>query len=152
MYAALKTLHVLSAAILFGTGLGTAWFLWMANRSRDLAAMTVVTGHVIAADLYFTTPAIVVQPASGFAMLWLLGVPIDLGTLNWVSLSLLLYLLAGACWLPVVWLQWRMHRILRSQPASLETYWRYARLWTLLGIPAFASLVVVFWLMVAKPF
>ena len=32
-----------------------------------------------------------------------------------------------------------------------DLYWRYFRLWIALGIPAFFALVVVFYLMVAKP-
>ena len=30
-------------------------------------------------------------------------------------------------------------------------YWKYLRIWTVLGIPAFFALVIVFYLMVAKP-
>ncbi len=154
MYLALKTLHILSSTILFGTGLGTAFFMWMVNRSGNRQAMAVVTGHVMKADLYFTTPSIVIQPLSGFGLMAWAGFPMQFAPLNWLGLSLLLYLLAGACWLPVLWLQWKMHRLVLgpAESALPPVYWRYERAWTLLGIPAFCSLVVVYWLMVAKPF
>jgi uncharacterized membrane protein len=155
MYLELKALHILSSTILFGTGLGTAFFLFMANRSRNRQAMAVVSGHVVKADLFFTTPAGFIQPITGFGLMAMAGFPMQFVPMNWLGLSLLLYLLAGACWLPVLWLQWRMHRIASAEPEQPQLppiYWRYARAWTLLGIPGFGSLVVVYWLMTAKPF
>jgi uncharacterized membrane protein len=154
-YLALKTLHVLSSTLLFGTGLGTAFFMWMANRSGNRHAIAVVTRHVMKADLYFTTPAVILQPLSGMGLMAMAGHPMQFAPLNWLGLSLLLYVLAGLCWLPVLWLQWKMHRLAAldpSQPVLPSAYWRYERAWTLLGVPAFCSLVLVFWLMVAKPF
>lgn len=154
-YLALKTLHVVSSTVLFGTGIGTAFFMWMVNRSGNRQAMAVVTGHVIKADLVFTAPAVIVQPLSGLALMAQAGLPMQFAPLNWLGLSLLLYLVAGACWLPVLWLQWKMHRLAALAPDEPElppAYWRCERAWTLLGVPAFASLVVVFWLMVTKPF
>lgn len=155
MYLTLKTLHIVSSTILFGTGIGTAFFMWMVNRSGNRQAMAVVTRHVIKADLFFTTPSVIVQPLSGLALMDLAGFPMQFAPLNWLGLSLLLYTVAGACWLPVLWLQWKMHRLAAFAPDEPElppTYWRCERAWTLLGVPAFASLAVVFWLMVAKPF
>lgn len=155
MYLALKTLHIVSSTLLFGTGIGTAFFMWMVNRSGNRQAMAVVTRHVMKADLFFTTPSVIIQPLSGLALMGLAGFPMQFTPINWLGLSLLLYIVAGACWLPVLWLQWQMHRLAAIAPADPElppAYWRYERAWTLLGIPAFASLVGVFWLMVAKPF
>ena len=67
-----------------------------------------------------------------------------------------LFGLATACWLPVVWIQLRMRDMavetaMTGAPMLPARYWKYERVWVLLGIPAFASLVIVFWLMVAKP-
>lgn len=154
MYLLLKTLHVISSTVLFGTGLGTAFFMWMANRNGNRQAIEVTTGHVVKADLFFTTPAVLVQPASGIALMHLAGFSMQFAPLNWLGLALLLYLMAGLCWLPVLWLQWKMHHIAKRTSGEVlpDTYWQYERWWTLLGIPAFAGLVVVFWLMTAKPF
>jgi uncharacterized membrane protein len=155
MYSALKTLHILSSTVLFGTGLGTAFFMWMVNRSGNRQAMAVVTGHVMTADLYFTTPSVIVQPLSGLGLMLLTGHQMQFAPMNWLGLSLLLYCVAGACWLPVLWLQSRMHQVASQDPKSPElpdVYWQYEHAWTLLGIPAFCGLVVVFWLMTAKPF
>ena len=154
-YLLLKTLHVVSSTLLFGTGLGTAFFMFTANRSGDRRAMAVVGRNVVRADLYFTTPAVVVQPLSGLALMQQAGHAVSLAPLNWLGLSLLLYALAGACWLPVLWLQWRMQQLAAAAPDDPRLppeYTRLATAWTALGVPAFSALVLVFWLMVAKPF
>ncbi len=150
-YLILKYLHILSMVILFGTGLGTAWYKWMADRSGNVGHIAIMNRHVVLADWLFTTPAIIFQPASGLWMVYLAG--LSLAT-PWIAWSLVLYVLAGACWLPVVWLQMRM-RQLATQAASDNTalpalYWRYARIWFWLGVPAFAAMLLVVLLMVFK--
>ena len=104
------------------------------------------------ADWWFTTPAIVIQPATGLWLAHAAGWPLST---PWLAASIGLYVLAGACWLPVVWLQLRMLTIAReSSSAGLQLpaiYWRYARWWEWLGYPAFAAMVIVTYLMVVKP-
>ncbi len=151
-YLLVKWLHIVSAILLFGTGLGSAFYLFFANRSRDVRAIAVVSRHVVAADWIFTTPTIIIQPATGWYLAddagWSLSTP-------WLLWSIVLYVVAGLCWLPVVWLQLRM-RAMAGSAASRRAplpalYWRYARYWTLLGIPAFCAMFIVVYLMVAKP-
>lgn len=151
-YFTLKTLHILSSTVLFGTGIGTAFFMWMAHRRGDVAGIAITARHVVLADWLFTTPAIVAQPLTGFWLLHLMGLP---WSTTWIWLSIALYLLAGACWLPVVAIQYRVrslaeaaHRDGMPLPAA---YFRLMRWWFALGWPAFISLVAVFWLMVRKP-
>ena len=107
-YLLLKTLHVLSATVLFGTGLGTAFHMWVTHRRGDVRAIAVTAANVVQADFLFTTPAGIVQPVSGFAMMWLAGFdPLA----PWLVASYALYALAGLCWLPVVAIQLRVARI-----------------------------------------
>ena len=152
LYLTLKWIHILSSVVLVGTGLGSAYYMFFANRSRDLAAQAVVTRLVVRADWWFTTPTVLLQPATGLAMVYLAGFPLST---PWIAASLALYAIAGLCWLPVVWLQIRM-RALAQQAAEAGTplaplYWRYARWWEGLGYPAFAAMLAVYWLMVNKP-
>jgi uncharacterized membrane protein len=154
-YAFWKTVHVLSAAILFGTGLGIAFFCWFgyrsARRSDDIGALRTVLRLTVAADYCFTAPAVVVQAVSGFVLMTLLGWP-------WMSPWSMgvygLFVLAGACWLPVVWLQIALSRD-AARAASIgalpERFHRWFRWWSALGVPAFVAVVVIFYLMVAKP-
>ena len=151
-YLVLKWLHVLSSTLLFGTGLGSAWSLFLASRSRDPRTIATVVRHVVLADWVFTTTTIVFQPISGIRLAHLAGLPL---TTTWIAASIALYLLAGACWLPVVWLQLRMRRLAQAAAEAGEPmpdhYYALLRIWVMLGIPAFLALVAVFWLMVAKP-
>ncbi len=152
LYLAVKWLHIVSSVFMVGTGFGSAFYMFFANRSGSVAAQAVVSRLLVRADWWFTTPAILIQPASGLwlahAAGWPLGAP-------WIVLTLALYALAGACWLPVVWLQLRMARMAQAahaQGAPLPPlYWRYARRWEALGYPAFAAMGVIYWLMVNKP-
>ena len=151
-YLLVKTIHVISSTVLFGTGIGSAFYMLFASLNRDPRIVHFVTRHVVIADWVFTATAVIVQPATGFYLAWLAGFPLASG---WILWSTILYLVAGACWLPVVWMQIRMREMARlamERGAALpERYWRFFRIWVALGIPAFTSLVIVFYLMVAKP-
>jgi uncharacterized membrane protein len=151
-YLWLKVLHILSATVLFGTGFGIAFFKWITDRSGNVAAIRVVSERVVLADWLFTTPAVVLQAVTGVMLVRLSGLPL---TTRWVLYAIVLYVVAGACWLPVVWLQIRMRDLARAAATAGtpldQRYWRYARIWFWLGVPAFTAIVAVFALMVLKP-
>ena len=151
-YLMVKWLHILSSTVLFGTGIGSAYYLLVATLDRDARGVFLVVRHVVLADWLFTTPAIVFQPLSGYYLAHLAGIPFGS---RWLLWSLALYLVALACWLPVLWLQVRMRDLAaqaaRDGSALPDAYRRYFRVWFALGVPAFFALVVVFYLMVAKP-
>ncbi|WP_454677784.1 DUF2269 family protein [Achromobacter marplatensis] len=153
LYLTVKTLHILSSVLLVGTGFGTAFYLFFTNRTGSIPAIAAVSKLVVRADLWFTTPAVVFQPLSG---LWLAHAAGWQWTTPWVTLSIALYLLAGACWLPVVWLQYEMAKMAAASHAAGDTalparYWRFAQWWERLGYPAFLAMVGVYFLMVLKP-
>jgi len=148
----LKLIHILSAILLFGTGLGTAFHGMASNLSKDLRAIAVTNRNVVIADWIFTTPTVVIQPITGIWMAVQQGWSLTSG---WIIWSLALYALAGACWLPVVWLQMRMRRMAEDAVAAgadlPPLYHRYFRIWFALGWPAFAAMVAIVGLMVFKP-
>ncbi|WP_421869648.1 DUF2269 family protein [Motiliproteus sp.] len=151
-YALVKVIHILSSTLLFGTGLGSAYYKWMADRSGDISTIASTNRIVVLADWMFTTPTVIIQPLSGFWLVKILGYPLDQ---LWIVLTIGLYLIAGCCWLPVVWLQIRM-RDLAAEANNLNQelprqYHRYARIWFWLGVPAFIAMTIVFGLMVFKP-
>jgi uncharacterized membrane protein len=151
-YLLAKWVHILSSTLLFGTGLGSAFYMFFASRTRDPRVIATVVKYVVVADWLFTTPTIVLQPLSGFYLVHLAGYPL---TSAWILWSTILYLVAGAAWLPVVWMQIRMRGL--AQGAALndtplpDLYWKYLRAWVALGAIAFVALVIVFYLMVMKP-
>lgn len=151
-YALLKTIHILSSTLLFGTGLGTAFFMWFTHRTGNIAAIATAARLTVRADLLFTTPAVIVQPLSGYLLMRLMHVDMHA---SWLQAAVMLYLLTGLCWLPVVWLQWRAaqiaHAAWHADTVLSPLYYRYMRIWFVLGWPAFFSVATIFWLMVAKP-
>jgi uncharacterized membrane protein len=152
LYLLLKTLHILSSTLLFGTGLGSAYYAWRAWQSGEVATIATTFRHVVVADWLFTTPTAILQPLSGLAMVHLAGWPLGQ---HWLLVTLLLYVLAGLCWLPVVWLQIRV-RDLAVQAARDSTplpalAGRYMTWWLALGWPAFTAFVAIIFLMVIKP-
>jgi uncharacterized membrane protein len=151
-YLVLKYIHILSATLLFGTGLGTAFHGFLAFRTSDPRVIAAVGRSVILADWLFTAPAVIIQPVTGIAMAIMAGLPLSTG---WLALTFALYVLIGACWLPVVWLQIKLRAIARASllagTALPESYFRYLRYWFALGWPAFAGVLAIFYLMIFKP-
>ncbi len=146
----LKWVHILSAVVLLGTGVGSAFYVWRANREGNLHAIRFVLKNVILADWLFTVPPIVLLPVTGVWMMRIKGTPFSE---LWILLSLVLFVIAGLCWIPAAVLQYKMkaladHAIEERLPA---TYWQYERLWFILGIAAFPSVLVIFTLMIFKP-
>jgi uncharacterized membrane protein len=151
-YLLVKWVHVLSSTVLFGFGAGTAWYLWNAHLTRDPATIASVGRMVVRADWIFTGTSGIAQPVTGLVLVHQAGWSL---TAPWLIVTYGLYLLAFACWAPVVWLQIRAQRVAQHAadtgvPLSGE-YFRAMRLWFLLGWPAFFGLACVFWLMIAKP-
>ncbi len=152
-YALIKTVHIISSTVLFGLGAGTAFHMLATHLRGDIRAIASTARNVVLADWLFTSTSGIVQPVSGVALVRMMGYPL---LSSWLVATYLLYVLAGACWVPVVVLQMRMERLARAAVASdaatlPETYHQAFRAWFWLGWPAFLGLVAVFWLMVAKP-
>jgi uncharacterized membrane protein len=151
-YLTLKYLHVIGAAVLLGTGAGIAFFMLLAHRTGEPRTVSAVARIVVIADLLFTATAVVAQPITGVLLAWTVGHSLREG---WIVLSTLLYLVTGAFWLPVVWMQMRMRDLAaaavrdgRPLPAK---YQRLFRLWFAFGFPAFTAVLAIFWLMIARP-
>jgi uncharacterized membrane protein len=151
-YLILKYLHVLGAIVILGTGTGIAFFMLMAHLSRDAAFIARTAGVVVLADLIFTTTAIIVQPVTGYLLTAELGLEL---TERWLLLSLALYVIAGAFWVPVVFIQARMHRLAKNAVTAGEPlpghYHTLFRIWFVFGFPGFGAVLAILWLMIAKP-
>lgn len=148
----LRWLHVLGAAVLFGTGAGIAFFMVMAHRTRDAALIAHVAGTVVLADTVFTATAVVLQPVTGVLLAWEVGWRLTEG---WILLSLALYVVTGLFWLPVVAIQIRLRDLARAAAAAgaplPPAYRRLYRIWFACGFPAFLAVLAIFWLMLTRP-
>lgn len=152
LYFVIKTLHIISATIVFGTGIGIANFMFFGARSRVPAERVFAVRMTVKADFLFTLPSVIIQPLSGAWLIWQGGFLWDD---YWLVVTYGLYLLAAICWVPVVFIQMRMKALLEAQSGgeafNEEVHDRLFRLWFVLGWPAFGGLVFIFWLMVTKP-
>jgi uncharacterized membrane protein len=148
----LLLLHVIGATVLFGTGAGIAFFMVMAHRTKDPKLIAHVAGTVVVADTVFTATAVIFQPVTGYMLAQTVGWPLSEG---WIALSLVLYVVTGVFWLPVVWIQVKLRDLARAA-ASLNAplpsgYFRFYRIWFACGFPAFFAVVAILWLMLTKP-
>ncbi|KGM47768.1 DUF2269 family protein [Pseudooceanicola atlanticus] len=152
MYHLILYLHVIGAAVLFGTGAGIAFFMVMAQRGKDPKTIAHVAGTVVIADTIFTATAAMAQPITGYVLARMQGWPLAEG---WVMWALILYVVVGVFWLPVVWIQIQLRDMARDatlRGAELpDRYHRLYRVWFAFGFPAFAAVMAILWLMITKP-
>ncbi len=151
-YLDLKFLHIIGATVLLGTGAGIAFFMVMAHRTKDAATVAAVARIVVIADFLFTATAVVAQPVTGLLLADVQNYPL---TTSWIVASVILYGAIGAFWLPVVYFQIRMRNLAaraaeEKAPLPADYHWYY-RIWFAFGFPAFFSILLIFWLMIARP-
>jgi uncharacterized membrane protein len=148
----LRWLHLIGATVLLGTGAGIAFFMVMAHRTRNLMLIAHTASIVVIADWLFTATAVIAQPITGILLANAIGWRLEEG---WIALSLALYVITGAFWLPVVWMQHRMRDLARAAAAANaplpDEYDRLYRAWFICGFPAFFAVLGILWLMAARP-
>ncbi len=152
-YFIVKYLHVLGAIVILGTGGGIAFFMLMAHRSRSAAFIARTASVVVIADMLFTLTAVIAQPITGGVLMMLSSTS---PTEGWLATSLVLFAVAGAFWIPVIFMQLEMRNLARlaaekSQPLPAR-YFALFRRWFAFGIPGFGSVMIILYLMIAKPF
>jgi uncharacterized membrane protein len=149
LYPLLKYVHIVTSALLFGTSFGTAFHLWSAWRSGNAAALHSAAGAAVRATWLFTATSIVVQPVSGAALLWVTGHD---PMAHWLVATYAIYVLMVACWLRVVGIQIQVRNLSRDIAGEIpEAVDALMRRWFTLGWPAFAGILVIFWMMVSRP-
>lgn len=151
VYLTLKLIHIFAATVVMGTGTGIAFFMFMASRSNNAQAVYMTARHVVLGDWLFTTPGVIIQVISGVWLMNILGFSFDS---IWFYTVAGLYGFIGLCWLPVVIIQYRLRALAKADAAKGELSAEFKQLmrrWTLLGIPAFSAMLVIFYLMVFKP-
>ena len=153
LYFLAKYLHVLGAIVILGTGAGIAFFMLMAHRSAEAGFIARTAHAVVIADAMFTLSAVLLQPVTGLALMLLSSTALTEG---WLAVSLLLYAVAGAFWVPVIFMQIEMRDLAREAEAKQDAlpprYFTLFRRWVAFGVPGFGSVMIILWLMIAKPF
>jgi uncharacterized membrane protein len=152
LYFIVKYLHVLGAIVILGTGTGIAFFMLMAHRSGDPAFIARTAATVVIADMLFTLTAVLLQPVTGGLLMALSATTL---AERWLVISLGLYAVAGLFWIPVIFMQVEMRNLARTAMVQRQPlpprYFALFRRWFGFGIPGFGSVMLILWLMVAKP-
>ncbi|MBI1363995.1 MAG: DUF2269 family protein [Proteobacteria bacterium] len=143
-YLLTKWIHIVSSTILFGTGIGSAFYMLMAHLQAQPQHRRTTVRHVVLADWLFTTPAVIIQLLSGLLLVHLGGYSLSE---SWIIWALALYVFAGLCWVPVVAIQIHLGKDNVPDDRCRHLF----RWWLLLGCLAFPTVLVIFWLMVFKP-
>jgi uncharacterized membrane protein len=152
LYIFVKYLHIIGASVLLGTGAGIAFFMLLAHLRDDPKVIAGVARIVVIADFIFTATAVIAQPVTGVWLAHLANYSIAEG---WIMWSIGLYILTGAFWLPVVWMQMRMRDLaaaaVRAEGPLPQEYHALFWIWFAFGFPAFVAVLGIFWLMIGKP-
>lgn len=152
LYLITKTIHILSSTVLFGTGVGIAFFMLRSMFTDNIQEKYYAAKNTVLADYLFTFPAVLIQPLSGIALIYMVGYN---WTDYWLMATYVIYFVAGLCWLPVVWIQIQLKNMvveaIQNGTELPKRYHKLFRIWFVLGWPAFIGLFIVFYLMVAKP-
>lgn len=149
IYPSIKFIHIISATLLFGTGLGSAFYMFMAYRSGNTKVMAATNRFVVIADFIFTSPTVIIQLITGLYLMNHLGLE---WTSTWSLSVLALYAFVGACWLPVVWLQiWLRNRAEELDKPDAQ-YKQRMKVWMILGLLAFPAVIILYVFMIYKPF
>ncbi len=151
-YLILKYIHIISSTILFGTGIGSAFYMFVANRSKKIENIYFAVKYVVIADWLFTTPAVIIQLISGTVLVKIAGHEF---TDLWIMWAYSLYFFVLICWLPVVWMQIKMRDMaqhaLKTKTKLPNKYWQIDKWWIILGSLAFPAVILIFYFMVFKP-
>lgn len=152
LYAVIKTPHILSSTLLFGTGIGIAFFMFRSLFTNNIHEKFYAARNTVLADYLFTLPAVFIQPISGIALVRMSGFYWDS---TWLVATYVIYVITGLCWLPVVWIQIQLKNMCKAAVEDRtelpERYYSLFKLWFVLGWPALGGFIVIFYLMVAKP-
>jgi uncharacterized membrane protein len=150
---AIKFVHLIAAAAMLGTWLGIAVFMLLAHRSGNTSVVALTSRFAVSTEFIVMVAAVALQPISGFALAWAIGLsPTDE---FWIVLSLGFYVLVAAAWLAALRVEIRIRDMARQ--AALDgvplpdAYRRLFRFYSALVWPALAVTAVLFALMIWQP-
>ena len=150
---AIKFIHLLAAAAMFGTWLGIAGFMLLAYRSGNPSVVALVAQFAVRLELFVVAPALALQPISGFPLAWAIG----LTPLNeyWIDVALILYVAVVAAWLVSLRIEIGLRNMARQAALGRGTladnYPRLFRIWFALATIILAAMVAIILLMVWQP-
>jgi len=150
---AIKFVHVLAAAVMLGTWLGLAAFMWLAHRSKNTSVVALISQFVVTVEKTVMIPAILLQPLSGFPLAYAIGLQ-PFGEL-WILISLAFFAAIVVCWVLAMRAEIRIRDLARAAALESEplpkSYRQKFRTWRLLAVPLLIGMICLFALMIWQP-
>jgi uncharacterized membrane protein len=150
---AIKFVHVLAAAAMFGTWLGLAAFMWLAHRSKNTSVVALISQFVVTVEKTVMTPAVLLQPLAGFPLAYAIG--LQPFSELWILISLVFYAVIVVCWILAMRAEISIRDLARE--AALESkplpksYRQKFRTWRLVAVPLLLGMMCLFALMIWQP-
>lgn len=147
-YQILKLIHIVSATLMIGAGIGSAFYLFLSYKRFAVSTLKDVLKLVVLADSIFTAPAVVVQFITGL----LLSNMLNMTGTNWFWVVLAVSGVVLVMWLRAAYLQIELRKMLETENEVTPSFHHKMKVWFYLGIPSFLGALYLYYLMVYKPF
>jgi len=149
---AIKFVHMIAMAVMFGTWICIALFMLFAYRSRNTSVVAVTALFAVRAELMLMVPAVALQPLAGVPLAVAIGARLDE---YWLEVSYAIYAAVVAAWLASLISEIRIKKL--TQAAALDSkplpdsYRRMFRLWSVFSVLGLAGMVAIMALMIWQP-
>ncbi len=147
-YQLVKLIHILSATLMIGTGLGSAFYLFFTYKKASFTTLKEVLNLVIKADMVFTTPSVIIQLITGVWLSNMLGMTYT----NWFWVVLSVSFIVLVLWVRAAIIQIRLKKLIANKTELPPSFHKLMKRWFYLGIPSFLGAVFLYYLMVYKTF
>ncbi len=147
-YFLLKLIHILSATLMIGTGLGSAFYLYLTYKKSAVQTVKEVLNFVILADTIFTTPSVIIQLITGIMLSDLLGLLYT----DWFWLVLAVSVIVLVLWLRAAFIQFKLKKLLEEENKLSPKFHHLMNIWFILGVPSFGGAIYLYYLMVYRAF
>ncbi len=149
---AIKFVHMIAMAVMFGTWVCTALFMLLGYRSRKASLVALTARYVVRAELTLMIPAIALQPLAGFPLAVAIGDRLDE---YWLEASLAIYAVVVAAWLANLIIALRIRKVTREAALSIKAlpkiYRRLFFTWSAISVAGLAGMIAIMALMVWQP-
>jgi uncharacterized membrane protein len=149
---AIKFVHMIAMAVMFGTWITIALFTLYAYRSGNTSVVALTAVFVVRAELTLMATAVALQPLAGIPLAVAIGARLDE---YWLEVSEAVYAAVVAAWLGNLIIELRIRKL--TQQAALDgaplpaAYRRLFRLWSAITLAGLAGMTAIMALMIWQP-
>src|SRR5580700_3416911 len=141
---ALKFVHMVTMAVMFGTWLGISLFMLFAHRMGHTSVVALISVFVVRAELSVMAVAVLLQP--------LIGVPLALAvgssmSAYWLEVSVAIYAAVVLVWMGGLLIEMRIRRLSRDAAVAKvplpPSYRRLFWVWSVLTVVGLGGMIAI---------